>query len=308
MQAAETHGGGPGRKIVIGIGEILWDIIGGKKHLGGAPANFAYHASGLGDIGVPVSRVGSDELGSEIIGSVRALGVSTEYIQVDRRLPTGTATVALDGAGQPRFEITRDVAWDNLKATERMLQLARRADAVCFGTLAQRSAGSRRAIRAFLRAASRALRVCDLNLRAEFAALPIGRAPAVADIIAEAIRSAHVLKLNDEEMRQIRALFGNEVTDDGFLLWLIREFGLRMVCVTRGAKGCILRTARRRMASPGVRVRVVDTVGSGDAFTAALVHHLLRGRPLRETAEFANRVGAYVASQPGATPPMPAHF
>ncbi len=313
------------RKIVVGIGEILWDIIGDQKHLGGAPANFAYHASALGDIGVPVSRVGSDELGSDILASAKVLGICTKYIQMDRRLPTGTATVALDAAGQPRFEITRGVAWDNLRVTERMLGLARRADAVCFGTLAQRNAASRRAIRAFIRAASRALLVCDLNLRAEFAKLPGKRVPAsihpepdcatrqsstneepaVADIIVEAIRSAHVLKLNDNELCHLRILFGDEGTDDGFLLWLIREFGLRMVCVTRGAQGCILRTARRRVASPGVRVRIVDTVGSGDAFTAALVHHTLRGRSLRETAEFANRVGAYVASQPGAMPPMP---
>lgn len=321
-------------KIVVGIGEILWDIIGSEKHLGGAPTNFAYHASALGDVGVPVSRVGSDELGSETLASAKALGIRTEYIQIDRFLPTGTATVALDAAGQPRFEISRGVAWDNLVASRRLLQLARRADAVCFGTLAQRSTASRRAIRMFLEAAPQALLVCDLNLRAEFAeqhsegiSLPVlvgataqsrhcanakrrpcGNVATVSEIIVDSIRSADVLKLNEGELCRLKVLFGHRGASDQFLLWLIREFELRMVCVTRGARGCVLRTMRRRVVSHGVRVRVVDTVGCGDAFTAALVHHMLRRRSLRETAAFANRVGAYVASQPGATPLMPARF
>jgi len=291
------------RRTVVGLGEILWDIIGRQKHLGGAPANFAYHAAALGDRGVVVSRVGNDRRGREILDTLRALGTPTEYVQVDRRLPTGTVRVKLDREGQPAFTITPKVAWDNIRTTDALMRLARRADAVCYGSLAQRCAGSRNAIRRFLAAAKSAVHVCDINLRAEFASVgPDDAGP--LDIIAGSIAAADVLKLNNDELWMLCEAFGRVRDDDPFTCWLLREFKLRMVCVTMGARGCVLRTARRRVVSPGLKVNVVDTVGSGDAFTAALVNRLLRKRPLNEVADFANRIGAFVASTPGATPRM----
>jgi len=291
------------RRTVVGLGEILWDIIGKKKHLGGAPANFAYHAAALGDRGVVVSRVGDDRLGREILDTLRALGTPTEYIQLDRRLPTGTVTVKLDRAGQPDFTIAPNVAWDNIRANDALMHLARRADAVCYGSLAQRSLTSRNTIRRFLAAAKAAVRVCDINLRAEFASVTPDDTGQL-DIIAGSIAAADVLKLNNDELWVLCEAFGRARDDDPFACWLLREFKLRMVCVTMGAKGCVLRTTRRRVVSPGVKVKVVDTIGSGDAFTAAMVNRLLRRRPLEEVADFANRVGAFVASKAGATPSM----
>jgi len=291
------------RKIIVGIGEILWDVFGAEKHLGGAPANFAYHANALGDCGVTVSRIGRDQLGAEILDSLARLGTSTEHIQIDRRLSTGTVLVQLDAAGQPDFTISPDVAWDNIQSTKSLLRLARRADAVCYGTLAQRSPASRRTIRKFVAAAKKALVVCDLNLRGELMSLTSQDTNGVG-LVADSIRMADVLKLNDGELRLLRSALRRGDGNRSFARWLIREFKLRVVCVTKGARGCVLHTARKREVSRGIKVKVVDTVGSGDAFTAAMVNRLLRRRPLREVAAFANRVGAYVASKPGATPPV----
>ena len=291
------------QKTIVGVGEILWDLIGDEKHLGGAPANFAYHAGALGDLGIPAGRIGHDRLGDAIRAVLRPLGVPLDYVQVDRRLPTGTVLIKLSASGQPTFTITPDVAWDNLRPTLRLLRLAREADAVCFGTLAQRSPTSRRTIRRVVAAAQKALVICDLNLRAEFLALDPDDGERM-DIVERSLEMAHVLKLNDDELCILRRALEWNGSDDAFLLRLIREFGLRMVCVTLGARGCILRTPRQRVRAAGRKVRVADTVGSGDAFTAAMVNRLLRRRPLAEVARFANRLGAYVASRSGATPPL----
>jgi len=291
------------RKTVVGIGEILWDVFADGKHLGGATANFACHAQALGDRGCNVSRIGDDPLGREILERLGRLGLTTRYIQIDRRLPTGTVVVQVDRFGQPDFTIIPDVAWDNIRPNPPLLRLARRAHAVCYGSLAQRGPVSGRTIRQVLLAARSALHVCDLNLRGRFLDLDASDGYRMA-VVARSIGMAEVLKLNDDELATVRRAFNRTEEGDALLLWLIREFGLWLVCVTRGAKGCVLRTARKRTESPGVRVKVVDTVGSGDAFTAALVHHLLRGRSFQEVADFANRVGAFVASRPGATPAL----
>ena len=289
------------KRTIVGIGEVLWDIFGRAKHLGGATANFAFHASELGDRGALVSRIGRDRLGNELAELMKTLDLSTEFLQVDGRRSTGTVVVKVDGAGQPTFDIVRNVAYDNLRATKKLMALAQRADAVCYGTLGQRSAVSRSTIRKFLAAAKKAVLVCDLNLRSELLQLGPGDAERL-DLVAQSIAMADVLKLNDDEVRIIRGAFARPEKGDAFLRWLLREFKLRMVCVTLGSRGCVLRTARRRVTSPGVKVKVADTVGSGDAFTAAMVNRLLRRRPLQATADFANRIGAYVASRPGATP------
>lgn len=281
---------------VIAIGEILWDIIGADKHLGGAPFNFAVHCHHLGARSVIVSRVGQDELGDEILARARELGVDTSLIQRDAEHSTGQVRVTLRAGGQPEFDICAEVAYDYLAAGPAAIARLRAADVVCFGTLAQRHPVARQSVGTLLDAARRALLVCDLNLRPPHYSVKVVR---------DSLARCHLLKLNDDELRIVQGMLRRDGLDeDEFLLHLLDAYGLELVCVTLGARGCILRTRRERVIAPGLRCRVVDTVGSGDAFTAALVVKYLAGRPLAEVAGFANLVGAYVATQHGATPPI----
>jgi fructokinase len=283
------------RHTVVGLGELLWDLLPAGKQLGGAPANFAYITSLLGDEGLPASRLGSDALGAEALQRLQALGLSAEFVQSDSTRPTGTVKVQVDGAGQPCFEISEAVAWDFLDWTPQWQNLAARADAVCFGSLAQRSEHSRVTMRNFLRSTrSDAVRVFDVNLRQRFY---------TSEILAESMKLATIVKLNHEELPKIMHLFGLEHRDEeSSARRLVTINHLKLVCVTRGNHGSILVNAETAHAHPGFRVHVADTVGSGDAFTATLVHEYLRGTALDRMNEVANRMGAWVASQSGATP------
>jgi len=296
------------KNTVVGLGELLWDLFPAGKQLGGAPANFAYITSLLGDEGIPASRLGEDALGAEAVRRLRELGLSTEFIQSDAHLPTGTVKVEVDHAGQPRFEIAQPVAWDFLDSTPQWQVLAQRADAVCFGSLAQRSESSRITIRRFLLGTrANAVRVFDVNLRQNFYN---------AQVIAESMKLATVVKLNHEELTKIARLLelqdqreddrGDRTEknrrEEASARCLLSSYDLKLVCVTRGMNGSLLVSADDRNEHPGFQVKVADTVGAGDAFTAALVHGYLRATPLAQINENANRVGAWVASQPGATP------
>jgi fructokinase len=283
------------RHIVVGLGELLWDLFPAGKQLGGAPANFAYITSLLGDEGIPASRLGQDALGEEAILRLRELNLPTAFIQEDVDHPSGTVQVEVDGAGQPRFEISESVAWDFLDWTPQWQTLAQQADAVCFGSLAQRSERSRDTIRNFVIACRRnAVRVFDVNLRQNFY---------TAQVLAESMKLATIVKLNHEELPRIMRLFDlehhREEDSAGRLLSL---HDLKLVCVTRGNGGSLLISAGECSEHPGFKVKVADTVGAGDAFTAALVHGYLRGASLAQISENANRAGAWVASQSGATP------
>ncbi len=283
------------RHSVVGLGELLWDLFPAGKQLGGAPANFAYITSLLGDEGIPASRLGQDSLGLDAIHRLGELGLSTEFIQKDADHPTGTVKVELDRTGQPRFEISESVAWDFLEWTPQWQNLAQQADAVCFGSLAQRSERSRTSIRRFLTALRKnAVRVFDVNLRQNFY---------TTQVLAESMKLATVVKLNHEELPRVMRSF--ELEDRGeedSARQLLSSHEVKLVCVTRGNGGSLLVSADERSEHPGFKVKVADTVGAGDAFTAALVHGYLRGTPLAQINETANRVGAWVASQPGATP------
>jgi len=279
---------------VVAIGEILWDIIGAEKHLGGAPFNFGVHCHHMGARSAIISRVGQDELGDEILARARELGVDTRLIQRDTEHPTGQVHVTLHADGQPEFDICTEVAYDYLADDPVALARVREADVVCFGTLAQRHPVARQSIVTLLEAASQALLVCDLNLRPPHYSIEVVRA---------SLARCHLLKLNDDELRMVQEMLGqDDLNEDRFLLQLLDAYGLELVCVTLGARGCILRTPQERVVAPGYPCQVVDTVGSGDAFAAALVVKYLAGRPLAEVADFANLVGAYVATQHGATP------
>jgi len=283
------------KKIVVGLGELLWDLFPAGKQLGGAPANFAYITSLLGDDGIPASRLGEDSLGAEAIRRLGDLGLSTEFIQQDADHPTGTVKVAVDSAGQPCFEIADPVAWDFFNWVSEWQALAQRTDAVCFGTLAQRSPRSRTTMHNFLLGTHPgAVRVCDVNLRQNFF---------TAEVVAESMKLATVVKLNHEELPRVMRLFELEHRgEEDSARRLLSSYDLDLVCITRGTNGSLLLSPDQRVEHPGFKVRVADTVGAGDAFTAALVHGYLRGIPLAQINETANRVGAWVASQPGATP------
>jgi fructokinase len=284
---------------IVGLGEILWDLFPSGPQLGGAPANFAYIATQLGNRGIVASRVGTDELGQAAIEQLDRKGVATASIQSDVLHPTGTVRVLVDGAGQPCFQIEESVAWDFLEWTPKWKQLAGEVDAVCFGSLAQRCPTTGSTIRHFLRATlPEAVRIFDVNLRQRF----FTRA-----VLEESIGLADIVKLNHEELPRIMTLLelanGDEATS---ARRLVARFNLKMACVTRGPSGSVLVTGDQRIAEhAGYRVKVADTVGSGDAFTAALVHEYLRGSTVEKMNETANRVGAWVASQVGAMPVPP---
>jgi fructokinase len=283
------------KHIVVGLGELLWDLLPSGKQLGGAPANFAYITNLLGDTGIPASRIGDDSLGAEALQKLAQLGVSSDFVQRDPAHPTGTVKVEIDRAGQPRFEILQPVAWDFLEWTKPWAQLASEVDSVCFGSLAQRSAQSRSTIRSFLHATRpEAVRVFDVNLRQNFYS---------REVLSESMKLATIVKLNHDELPRIMQLF--ELQNHGekdSAQRLVSEYDLKLVCVTRGDRGSLLISADEYHEHAGIKVKVADTVGAGDAFTAALVHGYLRGIPLAQINDAANRVGAWVASQSGATP------
>jgi fructokinase len=280
---------------VIGLGEVLWDMLPGGKQLGGAPANFAYMASLLGDDGIVASRVGTDPLGQETLRKMARSGLAGQYVQLDAQHSTGIARITVDAHGQPAFTILQPVAWDFLEWTPAWEDLAALADVICFGTLAQRSPASRATIQRFLQTApSSALRIFDVNLRQNFFS---------AELVEQSLKLAQVVKLNHDELPIVMKLLG--MSSDGEEIStrsLLERFGLQLVCVTRGARGSLLLSPSDSSSHNGFQVKVADTVGAGDAFTACLAHHYLRGASLEQINDAANRFAAWVASRPGATP------
>ena len=277
--------------VIVGLGEILWDVFPDAKHFGGAPANVAVHANELGACGAIASAVGRDPLGEEARTIMGDRELDTTAV-ADSDHPTGTVTVRLDAAGKAEYAFAADTAWDHLAWSDELAALAGRANAVVFGTLGQRSATSRATIQRFL-AATRpdCLRVFDVNLRQDFFN---------DTIIAESLIAADVLKLNDEELPIV---FPGATADS--LPELRARHDLQLIALTRGADGAVLVGAAETSDLSGQPVEVVDTVGAGDSFTAATILGLLRKDVLGVIHERAAAVAAYVCSQPGATPRLP---
>jgi fructokinase len=293
----QNHTAGNPKPLVIGVGELLWDLLPCGKQPGGAPANFAYHARELGADSLVVSRVGDDPLGREILGHLAGLGLRTDGISTDPEVPTGTVAVSLDPQGKPAYTIQEPSAWDFIEAREDILRQAARADAVCFGTLAQRNPVARGAIQAVLRATPPgALRIFDVNLRQHF----WSRA-----LIVESLQLASVFKLNEEELPLVAGALGVTGDESSVLRQIAGRFKLRAVVLTKGASGSVLLTGETVVSQGVSRQTVVDTVGAGDAFTAALAMGLLRGCPLPDVQRIATEVAGYVSSCSGATPTLP---
>ena len=279
---------------VLCFGEVLWDCLPSGRKPGGAPANVAYHLHRLGCEVQLISAVGPDAAGDAMLDHLRERGLSTALVQRHATLPTGTVEVALGPAGQPAYDIRTGVAWDEIALTDAILAAARDCDALVYGTLAARSETNRRTLDALLEVPG-PLRCIDVNLRAPFD--DPGRALALC-------RRADWIKLNDGELAQLTGLpiDGGELPDT---IDRLREMtGRHRVCVTRGEKGAILWQQIAILAEPPPRVQVVDTVGAGDAFTAALLHGLLT-LPITHSPTVLRRalhLGALVASLPGAQP------
>jgi fructokinase len=280
---------------VVAIGEVLWDLLPDGRQLGGAPANCAVHAAALGASASLVSRVGHDEPGDAILAELRARGVLVDAVSVDDARPTGRVDVQVSENGEPRFTIAEQVAWDFIPADQRVLETAAHADALCYGTLAQRSPRSRDTIRQCLRAARRdCLRVFDANFRNPFVDF---------ECLVETLALSDVLKLNEAELGRVAGalqIAGDETT---ILARLVSRNALRLVALTKGSHGSRLFGPRGDSVHPGYQVTVVDTVGAGDSFTAALIMGLLAGHPLERVNDDANRLASRVCSASGACPP-----
>lgn len=285
---------------IVGLGEILWDVFPEGARLGGAPANFASHAASLGGERVNVSiisSVGDDELGQNALERLSGQGLDTSLVERSER-PTGRVLVSLDEDGKATYDFAADSAWDRLQWNESLRKLASRSDAVCFGSLGQRSDVSRNTIQRFVATmAPDSIRVFDINIRPPF----VDEA-----VIKESLRLANVLKLNDEELGLLAEMFDVSASSDQAMLEEIAErFDLTAAALTQGANGSLLIRGNEISKVPAVQTTVVDTVGAGDSFTATLVLGLLRQCSLDAINSNATEVAAFVCTQSGATPDLP---
>ena len=286
-----------GKFIIAGLGEILWDILPEGKKLGGAPANFAFHAGQLGGESYVVSAVGADALGEEIRAKIISLGLEEDYIAVAKDRPTGTVDVELDSQGKPNYVIHENVAWDHIPWNENLSALAEKTDAICFGSLCQRSEMSRKTVRSFLKdATDSCLRVFDINLRQSYYS---------SEIIIESLNLANALKLNDEELPILAEMLGLTGKHEDIIKKIISRYGLQWLVVTSGSSGSVITTGDETIECAGYPVNVADTVGAGDSYTAATVIGWLKGMELSRINDLACRVAAFVCSRSGATPKLP---
>ena len=281
---------------IVGLGEVLWDVLPEGKQLGGAPANFAYHVSQFGHDALAISAVGNDALGDETLEALNARHLQHLMPRVD--YPTGTVQVTLDDDGIPTYVIREGVAWDNIPFTAELEDVAQNTRAVCFGSLAQRSPVSRATIQAFLNAMPKdSLKIFDINLRQNFYN---------KEIIREALTACNILKINDEELVLIGRLFEHPGLDIENKCWLLLgKYNLDMLVLTCGVNGSYVFTPGSVSFQETPTVEVADTVGAGDSFTGTFVSSLLAGKSIEESHRLAVDVSAYVCTCKGAMPKLP---
>lgn len=284
---------------VVGLGEILWDVFPTGAKLGGAPANFAFHAGQFGMNSVAVSAIGRDELGDETLRQLDEKQLNYALPRVD--FPTGSVQVTLDAEGVPTYDIKQGVAWDNIPFTDEIREIARNCRAVCWGSLAQRSEASRQMIYNFLDATpSDCIRIFDINLRQNFY---------TKEVICESLERCNVLKINDEELVTLGRLFGYPGLDIENKCWLILgKYNLDMLVLTCGVNGSYVFTPGNRSFQETPKVEVADTVGAGDSFTGTFCASIIRGKSVAEAHRLAVEVSAYVCTQHGAMPQLPSTF
>ena len=289
------------KRFVVGLGEVLWDVLPEGKKLGGAPANFAYHAGQfLGmDNTIAISALGDDPLAEETIEALKEHQLN--YLLPRVPYPTGTVQVTLDGQGIPSYEIKENVAWDNLPFNDDIADIARNCRAVCFGSLAQRNSVSRTTIQQFLDATpADCLRIFDINLRQHFY---------TKKIIQDSIRRCNILKINDEELELVGQMFGYPDLDFENKCWLILgKYNLDILVLTCGTNGSYVFTPGNISFLPTPKVQVADTVGAGDSFTGSFVASILKGKTVAEAHSIAVQVSAYVCTQNGAMPSLKSVF
>lgn len=287
--------------VIVGMGEALWDCLPEGKKLGGAPANFAYHVSQFGLESCVVSAVGQDANGDEILENFSARGLRNLISRVP--YPTGTVQVQIDQAGVPQYEIKENVAWDNVPFTQELSSLASRTKAVCFGSLAQRNVVSRETINRFIDAMPSSpdtLKVFDVNLRQGFYN---------KDILCNSMKRCNILKINDEELITVSRMFGYPGIDLQDKCWiLLGKYDLKMLILTCGINGSYVFTPGNVSFMPTPSVKVADTVGAGDSFTAAFISCVLKGQSVSLSHRRAVDVSAFVCTQPGAMPKLPAEM
>ena len=284
------------QNVIVGIGEILWDMLPSGKVIGGAPANFAYHAQELGGSSIVISCVGNDELGREIISSLEKKDMPTEFLYIDKSHPTGVVSARINKEGKPSYLIQEEVAWDYIPTSTLIRELAFKSAAVCFGTAAQRSQLSRMTIQTFVGLMEQdSIRVFDINLRQNFYS---------QDVIETSLSLANVLKLNVNELSVVKKLLRLNGDEKKILNELSRKYSLNLIALTRGREGSILFTEGKTSNHEGHKINVEDTVGAGDAFVAGLVTGMLRGYELDDLHNKANRVASYICSKRGATPSL----
>ena len=279
---------------IAGIGELLWDCFDRTRIIGGAPANFAYHCHALGARSDVISCVGNDKSGRDLLVALGRLGLSDKYVYRNDTHPTGSVDISVDDDGLPSFTIHEDVAWDYIPFHPSIQEFAAQVHAVCFGTLAQRSEISRRSIRSFVHAMPKnALCVLDVNLRGNFYD---------AALVRSCMRLANCVKLNDQELPVVADLLGLAGTEDQILSALIDEFDLLLLALTKGKNGSRLLGIEEDSFMEAPQVMIADTVGAGDAFTAAMVIGFLENYPIPVIHKKASYLASYVCTCQGATP------
>jgi fructokinase len=285
------------KKTVVAFGEVLWDILPTATVLGGAPFNFTYRINSLGNAGFMVSRLGKDRLGDKACRKIKALGMPQNLIQWDKFLPTGTVEVSFDAHNNPDYTIIPDVAYDYIEINDQLLQKVVSADCICFGTLAQRAEKSKASLKLLLDQSNRAIKFLDINLRKKCYSL---------ESIRYSLKVSDILKLNQDEANQLIGFLGyTRLTLPEFCAKMISTWHLRYCIVTLAEQGAFIRSADGdAIYEPGYAVSLVDSLGSGDAFSAGFVHKILQGRSLKEACSFGNKLGAKVATQKGGTVPI----
>jgi len=284
------------KRFVVGLGEALWDVLPEGKKLGGAPANFAYHAGQFGLETIAISALGEDELAAETIKALKDHGLN--YLMPHVPYPTGTVQVTLTGDGIPAYEIKENVAWDNIPYTPEIAEVAKNCRAVCFGSLAQRNVTSWATIRQFLDNTPKdCLKIFDINLRQQFY---------TKDVIEESLKRCNILKINDEELVVIKRMYGYDDLDmRGICEKILEEYGLLMLVLTCGTNGSYVFAPGLTSFQDTPKVKVADTVGAGDSFTGSFCAAILNGKSMKEAHKKAVEVSAFVCTQNGAMPTLP---